>query len=151
MKLIIILMPFESFAPLSLSICIKDNRTGEVIEDEETQRFYLQLSLLKKLLNSLTNSEINFKFNYLIVTFQYPPYICYEEKAGRGSKNESYYKAKLVNIPNLYVEIKKLNESEVWKKLTKELEEEILKKGYDISFLYFALIRPSDYPYSPQR
>jgi hypothetical protein len=93
-------------------MCIKDGRTGEIAKDEETQKSYLRLSLLKKLLNNLVNSKINFKFSYLIVTFQHSPFMCYEKKVDKEEKNESYCNVKLVNIPNLYFEVKKLDESE---------------------------------------
>jgi len=93
-------------------MCLKDSRTGEIVKDEEAQRSYLNLFLLENLLNNLVNSKISFKFSYLIVTFQYSPYMCYEEKVDEEKINESYYNTRLVNIPNLYFEVKKLDESE---------------------------------------
>src|SRR4051812_14746612 len=126
-------------------MCIKDKKTGKVVKDEETQRSYLLLSLLNRLLNYLRNSKINFKFGYLIVTSQCSPSLCFEEEIDKQKNSESYYKTKLVNIPNLYIEVKKLNESKILEKSIKELKEEILNKGHDIDSLYFDLIRPYYY------
>jgi hypothetical protein len=94
-------------------MCIRDKRTKEIIKDEELQRIYLQLQLSKELSVALKNSKLNFKFEYLIISFQYSPYICYEERVDEEEKNKPCHNAKLVNLPNLYFEVKKLNESKV--------------------------------------
>lgn len=133
------------FVPLSFFICIKDKKTGEVVKTEETQRSYLLLSLLNRLLNGLRNSKIGFKFDYLIVTSQCPSSLCFKEKIDKQKNDESYHNTKLVNVPNLCIEVKKLNESEILKKLTKELKEEILKRDYSVDSLYFDLIKAYDF------